>query len=211
TGKVTRGRIGVQIGEVSKEVAESLGLGTKRGVEVTMVEPGAPADKGGIKVGDIILKYNGQAVERPNDLQRLVGSTTIGSRATVTVWRKGQQQDLPLTIAELDDDKGAKKTPGKKNAPEQKANALGLNVSDLGEAEKREFQVDGGVVVDAAEGAASRAGLQPGDVILQVNNVDVRSASQFNALVAKLDPKKAVALLVRREGSTQYVVIKPRS
>ena len=212
SGKVTRGRMGVQIGEVSKEVAESLGLGSKRGVEVSLVEPGGPADKGGIKVGDIILKFNGQTIERSTDLPRLVGASAIGSRAVVTVWRKGQQQDIPVTIVTLDDDKTAgTKIPTKKPAPEQQANAIGLHVSDLAEAQRKALQVDGGVVVDDAEGAAARSGVRPGDVILQINNPDVRSASQFNARVAKLDPKKSVAVLVRREDTTQYLVIKPRS
>ena len=91
TGKVTRGRMGVQIGEVSKEVAESLGLGKARGVEVSLVESGGPADKAGIKVGDIILRYNGQPIERSADLPRLVGASQIGSRAVVSVWPHAKQ------------------------------------------------------------------------------------------------------------------------
>jgi serine protease Do len=210
SGRVTRGRLGVQIGDVSKDVAESLGLGKARGVEVAMVEAGGPADKGGIKVGDIILKFNGQAIEKTSDLPRLVGATAIGSRAVVTVWRKGQQQDIAVNIVELDDDKEAKKVTPKKPKPEQLANALGLHVSDLTEAQRKELKLDGGVLVDAAEGAAARAGLRAGDLLLQLNNAEVRDARTFNALVAKLDPKKPAALLVKREDATQYVVIKPR-
>ena len=211
TGKVTRGRLGVQIGEVSKEVAESLGLGAARGVEVSLVEPGGPADKGGVKVGDIILKFNGQAIERSSDLPRFVGATPVGSKATVTVWRKGQQQEIPVSIVELSDDKVAKKLPTKKPKPEQVANALGLHVSDLTDGQRKELKLDGGVLVDASEGAASKAGLNPGDLILQINNIDVKDAKQFNAMVAKLDPKKSIAVLVRRDDNTQYIVIKPRS
>jgi serine protease Do len=210
SGRVTRGRLGVQIGDVSKDVAESLGLGKARGVEVAMVEAGGPADKGGIKVGDIILKFNGQAIEKTSDLPRLVGATAVGSRAMVTVWRKGQQQDIAVNIVELDDDKEAKKVTPKKPKPEQLANALGLHVSDLTEAQRKDLKLDGGVVVDAAEGAAARAGLRAGDLLLQLNNAEVRDARTFNALVAKLDPKKPAALLVKREDATQYVVIKPR-
>jgi serine protease Do len=210
TGKVTRGRLGVQIGDVSKEVAESLGLGKARGVEVSLVEAGGPAEKGGIKVGDIILKFNGTAIDRVADLPRLVGATAIGSRAVVTVWRKGQQQDIPVSIVELEDDKGARKAPPKKPKPEQSPNALGLHVTDLGEAQRKELKLDAGVLVEASEGAAARAGLRAGDVLLQLNNVDVKDARQFNAMAAKLDPKKSVAILVRRDDTTQYVVIKPR-
>lgn len=207
-GKVTRGRLGVEIGEVGKEVAESLGLGKARGVEVARVEAGGPADKGGIKVGDIILKFNGVAIERTGDLPRLVGSTSIGSRAVVTVWRKGAQQDIAVNIVELEDDK-AKKIPVKKPKAEA-PNAIGLHVSDLSEAQRKELKLEAAVVVDASEGAAARAGLRAGDLILQLNNIEVRDAKQFNAMVARLDPKKSAALLVRRDETTQYVVIKPR-
>ncbi|MES2152994.1 MAG: Do family serine endopeptidase [Pseudomonadota bacterium] len=210
TGRVTRGRLGVQIGDVSRDVAESLGLGRAHGVEVSLVEAGGPAEKGGIKVGDIILKFNGAAIEHSADLPRLVGATAIGSHATVTVWRKGAQQDVGVTIVALDDDRAARKAPPKKAVPEQVANALGLHVSDLGEAQRKELKLDGGVLVDASEGGAARVGVLAGDIIVQMNNVDVKDAKQFNAMAAKLDPKKSVALLVRREDSTQYVVIRPR-
>ncbi|WP_373994900.1 DegQ family serine endoprotease [Duganella sp. HH105] len=213
-GKVTRGRIGVQIGEVSKEVAESLGLKSAQGAEVSLVEPGGPADKAGIKAGDIILKFNGVPVNRSSDLPRLVGGTALASKATVTVWRKGQQLDLPVTVAELEGDKVAKagKGKGKGGAAEPeaaKANALGLKVSDLTAEQKKELGVDGGVVVDAAEGVAGRAGVQEGDVLLQLNNIEVKDAKQFNAAVAKLDAKKPSVLLVRRGDVAQFVSVRP--
>jgi serine protease Do len=214
TGKVARGRLGVQIGEVSKDVAESLGLGKARGAEVSRVEAGGPADKAGIRVGDIILKFNGTAVERSADLPRLVGSTAIGSRATVTVWRKGAQQDIPVSIAALEDEKEKAKAPAKKPKPDATPNAIGLHVSDLTDAQRKELKADA-VLVDSSEGAAARAGVRPGDFILQINNVEVKNAAQFNAMVAKLDPKRPVAVLVRRDNpsgpaSTQYLVIRPR-
>jgi serine protease Do len=211
TGKVTRGRLGVQISDVTTDVAESLGLGRARGAEVAMVEPGGPADKAGVKVGDIILKFNGKDIERSSDLPRLVGGTAVGSRATVTVWRRGSQLDVPVTIVELQDDKSptAKATP-KKPTPEQAPNALGLHVSDLTAAQKRELKTEAGVLVEFAEGRAASAGIRQGDVILQMNNVEITGAGQFNGLVAKLDARKPVALLVRRENVSRYLVIRPR-
>jgi serine protease Do len=211
TGKVTRGRLGVQISEVTTDVAESLGLGRARGAEVAMVEPGGPADKAGLKTGDIILKFNGKDIERSSDLPRLVGGSTVGSRATVTVWRRGSQLDLPVTIVELQDEKSpaAKATP-KKPAPDQAPNALGLHVSDLTAAQKRELKTEAGVLVEFAEGRAASAGIRQGDVILQMNNVEITGAAQFNGLVAKLDVKKPVALLVRRDNVSRYLVIRPR-
>ncbi|MGE5536710.1 MAG: Do family serine endopeptidase, partial [Acidobacteriota bacterium] len=109
TGKVTRGRIGVQIGEVTKDVAESLGLARAQGALIQRVEPGGPAEKGGLEAGDIILKYNGAPIEKSTDLPRLVGATKPGSRATLTIWRKGASRDITLTVAELEPEKTAKK------------------------------------------------------------------------------------------------------
>jgi len=210
TGRVTRGRLGVQISEVTRDVAESLGLGKARGAEVSMVEPGGPADKGGVKVGDIILKFNGQAIDTTRDLPRLVGATRVGTKATVTVWRRGAQLDVPVTIVELEDEKTAssKPTPNKP-APGPAPNALGLHVSNLTAEQRRELRIEGGVLVDSSEGRAATAGVRPGDLILQMNNVEIRDAAQFNALAGKLDPKKSVAVLVRRENVTQYLVVKP--
>jgi len=209
-GKVTRGRIGVQIGEVSKEVAESLGLKSAQGAEVSLVEPGGPADKAGIKAGDIILKFNGADIGRSSDLPRLVGSTELGSKATVTVWRKGGQLDLPVTIAELQADKPAKVAAGKaKPKAEAASNALGFKVSDLSAEQKKELDLEGGAVVDEADGVAAKAGIRAGDVVLQLNNVEIKDAKQFNAAVAKLDPKKASVVLVRRGDVAQFVSLKP--
>lgn len=209
TGKVTRGRLGVQISEVTRDVAESLGLGKARGAEVSMVEAGGPAEKGGIKVGDIILKFNNQPIETTRDLPRLVGATKVGSRAIVTVWRRGTQIEVPVTVVELQEERSptARPTP-KKPAPGAAPNALGLVVSDVPAAQRAE--AGEGVLVENAEGSAATAGIRTGDVISQVGNTPVANAAQFNALVAKLDPKKPVALLVRRENVTQYVVVKPR-
>ena len=210
SGKVTRGRIGVQIGEVSKEVAESLGLKSAQGAEVSMVEPGGPADKAGVKAGDIILKFNGADIGRSSDLPRLVGSTELGSKATVTVWRKGAQLDLPVTIAELPSDKPAKVAAGKdKPKAEAASNALGFKVSDLSAAQKKELDLEGGAVVDEVDGVAAKAGIRAGDVVLQLNNVEIKDAKQFNAAVAKLDTKKQSVVLVRRGDVAQFVSLKP--
>jgi len=208
TGKVTRGRIGVQIGEVTKDVAESLGLPRPQGAQVQRVEPGGPAEKGGLEAGDVILKFNGVSIERSSDLPRLVGGTKPGTRSVISVWRKGAMRDLNLTVAELEADKVAKKEE-KKPKVEQVANALGMIVSDLSAAQLKELKIDGGILLEATEGAAARAGLRAGDIILRLNNTDIKDARQFNGLVAKLDTKKTTLLLVRRGDSSQFVTIKP--
>ncbi len=206
TGKVTRGRIGVQIGEVTKDVAESLGLARAQGAQVQRVEPGSPAEKGGVETGDIILKYNGIAIDRFSDLPRLVGKTRPGTRATVSVWRKGAMRDMQLMIVEMETEKPVRKDDGK---PERAANILGLAVSNLSEAQKRELNIDSGVLIESVEGAAARAGLRQGDIVLRLNNTDIKDTAQFAALAAKLDPKKMAALLVRRGDSSQFVSIRP--
>jgi serine protease Do len=209
SGRVTRGRIGVQIGEVTKEVAESLAMPRAYGALVQRVEPGSPAEKGGVEAGDIILKFNGATIEKANDLRRLVGNTRPGVKAAITVWRKGAARELSLSVTEMDPDKTAKKEDTRKPKPEQSANMLGLVVGDLSDAQKKELRIDGGALVEGVEGSAARAGLRPGDVILQLNNNEVKTAKQFNALVAKLDPKKSAVVLVQRGDSSQFVPLKP--
>ncbi|MFC0169967.1 Do family serine endopeptidase [Pseudoduganella danionis] len=214
SGKVTRGRMGVKIAEVSKEVAESLGLKSAQGALVSQVEAGSPADKAGVKPGDIILKFNGTPIKRSSDLPRLVGSTPLDAKLTITLWRQGKQLELPISVADLDGEKQAKasgaKGKGEAAAAEKAAaNALGLRVSDLTAEQKKTLGVNGGVQVDTAEGAAADAGLEEGDVLLQVNNTEIRDVRQFQAVVAKLDSKKPAVLLVRRGEQSQFISIRP--
>ncbi|AON54260.1 DegQ family serine endoprotease [Herbaspirillum seropedicae] len=208
SGRVTRGRIGVQIGEVTKDVAESLGLARAQGALVQRVEAGGPAEKAGLEAGDIILKYNGAAIERPSDLPRMVGSTKPGAKATVSIWRKGNARDVSVTVVELEADK-PKQAEEKKAKPGNAPNSLGLVVSDLSDAQRKELKVDNGVLVEAVSGAAAAAGIRPGDVIQRLNEVDVKDAKQFAQLVSKLDAKKRAAVLVRRGDSSQFVPLRP--
>ena len=209
SGKVSRGRIGVEIGGLTKEVAESLGLKNAQGAVVVRIENGSPAEKAGVQVGDVILKLNGNAVEKSADLPRLVGATKPGSKNTLSIWRKGAARDLTITVGETDaDNKVAQKTD-KKAKKDQASNVLGLAVGDLTDAQRKEMPGGVGVVIEGVDGAGALAGLEAGDVILTMNNVDIKDAKQFNALVSKLDTKKAVVLLVRRDNVTQFVSIRP--
>ncbi len=207
SGRVTRGRIGVQIGEVTKDVAESLGLARAQGALVQRVEAGSPAESGGMEAGDIILRFNGAAVEKSNDLPRIVGATKPGTKASVTVWRRGATRELTLTVAELEPEQQASRST--RQEPQQAPNAMGLVVSSLSEAQKRELRVDGGVIVDSAEGSAARAGIRAGDVILRLDNTDITDARQFNTLVSKLDSRRMHALLIRRGEASLFVPIRP--
>ncbi|OTP73327.1 DegQ family serine endoprotease [Caballeronia sordidicola] len=212
-GKVVRGRIAVAIGEVTKEVADSLGLPKAQGALVSSVEPGGPADKAGIQPGDIILKYSGHDVSTATDLPRMVGDTKPGTKATITVWRKGQSRDLPITIAEMQPDKVTKAEPKKPAPPKERSpsNALGIAVSDIPADQKKSLKIPNGVQVEAVEGPASRAGFQKGDIILRIGDTDITSAKQFDAVAQNVDPSKMVAVLVRRGDNTQFVPLRPRS
>lgn len=212
SGKVVRGRIGVAISEVSKDVADSLNLQRAQGALVRNVEPGSPAEKAGVLPGDIIMKFDGRAVDHATDLPRMVGETKPGSAAMLQVLRKGKYQDLRIAIAEVDSDtpKSSKAQRGN-GADASHPNALGLVVSDLSDSQKKDLKLRGGVVIDVAEGPAGRAGLQQGDIILRVGDTDITSAKQFEEIVKTLDAKRAVAILVRRGDATQFVPLRPRA
>jgi serine protease Do len=210
SGRVSRGRIGVQIEQVTKDVAESIGLGKPVGALIRGVEAGSPADKAGIEAGDIIVKFDGKAIEKSSDLPRLVGSIKPGTKSTVTVFRRGSTKDLMVTVAEVEPEKVVQKPAERDEKPKASASAqmLGLTVSELSEAQKKELKVKGGVKVDVATEAAARAGVREGDVIVAIANVEVASVKDFDAAVARIDRSKPVNVLFRRGEWAQYAVIR---
>ncbi len=208
-GRVVRGRIGVNIAEVTKDVAEPLGLPRAEGALVRSVEGGGPAARGGLEVGDIILRFDGKPIERVSDLPRIVGGTRPGTKATVQVWRKGSLRELQVTVAEMEPDRSARARQQEQPSPKASGNALGLGVVDLSEEQRAKLGLRAGVLVEAAEGAAARAGLRQGDIILSIDNQDAGSAKQFNEIVAKLDRTRTHVVLVRRGDSAAFVPIKP--
>jgi serine protease Do len=210
SGRVSRGRIGVQIDQVTKEVAESIGLGKAQGALVRGVEVGSPADKAGVEAGDIITRFEGKPVEKSSDLPRMVGGTKPGTRSALTVFRRGGYKELTVTIAEIEADKPARKPADKEEKPTASSagQVLGLAVSELTEAQKKELKIKGGVKVEAATDAAARAGLREGDVIVQIANMEVANVKAFDLVVKKLDKNKAVNVLFRRGEWAQYTVIR---
>jgi serine protease Do len=211
TGRVSRGRIGVQIDQVSKEIAESIGLSKAQGALVRGVEAGAPAALAGVEAGDVILKFGGVAIEKSADLPRFVGNTKPGSKSTLTVFRRGVTKELSVTVVEFEDEKVAKKPVAKDVKPKVAtvAQSRGLVVSDLTDAAKKELKVKGGVKVDAASDAAERAGLREGDVISSVANMEVNTVKEFEAVLAKTDKTKTINVLFRRGEWAQFALIKP--
>ena len=209
-GRVSRGRIGVQIDQVTKDVAESIGLGKPVGALVRGVEAGSPAEKAGVEAGDIITRVDGKIVEKSVDLPRMVGSTKPGTKSTITVFRRGSTKDLSVLIAEVEADKPTAKISGKeeKAKPSTAGQAFGLVVTDLSDAQRKELKIKGGVRVEAATDAAARAGLREGDVILALANVEVSSLKDFESVLSRFDKTKPLSVLVRRGDWTQFVVIR---
>ena len=211
-GRVIRGRIGVVIGPVTREVAEQIGLGKPTGALVSSIESGSPADKAGVEPGDIVTKVDGRTLESSTELRRVIGNIKPGSKSTLQVFRRGGYKDLQVTVAELEPERTASAARPQGQADKAvpiPVGMLGLAVSDLTDAQKRELKVKNGVRVDNAEGSAARAGVREGDVIVTVDNVEVTGAKQFEGAVAKLDKAKSVTLLVKRGEAASFVIVRP--
>lgn len=211
-GRVSRGKIGIQIAEIPADVAEALKLPEKQGVQVNMVEPAGAAAKAGIEAGDIILAFNGQAIKKINELPRLIGETRPGARIKLTVWRKGSTRDMTVTVEAIDDVSASRKPvedrQDKKQA-ESAENLLGMAVADVPERQKKQLQTSGSVYITALNQATAMSGLRRGDIILRVNDTDIRNAAQFQALASGLDRKKTIVLLVQRNDVIFFVPLKP--
>jgi serine protease Do len=205
TGRVSRGRIGVVIQPLSKELAESFGLPSARGALVNSVEKGGPASTAGIEPGDVILRFNGKQVSSSEDLPRIVGATRPGTTVTVQVWRNKASRDVQITVGEIPDERSAQR--GRQGEPKQSAapSQFGLTLAELSDAQRRELKVAGGVLVEGVKGAAARAGVRRGDVILAVNSRDISSVDQFNQVMAQFEKGAVVALLVRRGANSLYI------
>jgi serine protease Do len=201
-GKVQRGRLGVVIQPVTPDLAESFGLDMARGALVSSVDPGGPAAKAGVQAGDIILAVEGRSVAESIDLPRIIGETRPGTAVALQLWRKGAAREVRTTVGEMPTERIAA-TDGD-SAPQ--TGKLGLAVRPLTDAERKALAVEGGVVVEAAEGPAAEAGVRPGDVILAVNGEDVKSIDDLRRLAAK--SKGSVAVLVKREDARIYLPIR---
>ncbi|MBI5435676.1 MAG: DegQ family serine endoprotease [Nitrosomonadales bacterium] len=207
SGKVTRGRIGVTIQEVTRDLADSFGLSKAGGALISSVEKGGAADKAGIQVSDVILKFDGKTVGASADLPRMVATTHPGSKVTVQVWRKGESKEISLTVGEMPGD--AQMAQGGGSGAGESVARLGLVLSELSAEQKNELQVKGGLLVEEVKGtAAARAELRPGDVILAIGNVEVGSLEKFNEVLKQIPKGRNVALLVRRDDGVYYIALK---
>ncbi len=210
TGKVTRGRIGVTIQEVTRELADSFGLPKAAGALISGVEKAGPADKAGVRASDVILKFDGKSIVSSADLPRIVAATKPGNKVSVQLWRKGSTLEVSLVVGEIQDNPEKQRVRESKvdEAQSQSVIRLGLTVSELNDEQKAELQVEGGLLVEDVKGAAARSELQRGDVILAIGNIEIRTVEQFNEVLKKVPPGRNIALLVRRNEGTVYVPIR---
>ncbi|MCP5269081.1 MAG: DegQ family serine endoprotease [Zoogloeaceae bacterium] len=212
TGRVSRGRMGVVIQELTKELADSFGLAKAQGALVSAVEKGGPAESAGIEPGDVVLRFDGKPINTSSDLPRIVAATRPGSKVPVSLWRKGAAKEIDLLVAEMPVDSKQAARSSKPKAVEQSANRLGLVVSELTADQRRALKLSGGLLIEDIRGNAARTDLQRGDVILAVISkgvtTELRSAEQFNRVLSQFDKHANVTLLVRRGDVQTFVTIK---
>ena len=210
-GRVSRGRIGVVIQEVTRDIATSFGLDRARGALVNSIEKGSPADKAGVEASDIIVKFDGKPVEASSDLPRIVGATRPGSQVQLEVLRKGAPKTLAITVGELQEERiAARDAPKERKPVEVAANRLGLVVSELTAEQKNNLKLGHGLVVTEVRQDA-RVELRRGDILLTVvhkgKHTELKSVDQFNQLLAGLDKNAVITLHVKRGESTAFVTV----
>ena len=206
TGHVSRGWLGVLIQDVTRDLAESFGMKQPRGALVAKVLPDSPAEAAGVKVGDIIVKFDGKEVINSSNLPPIVGSSKVGVKIPVEIIRDSRRTTLKIKLGELPEDE----VQASRKKPESTTtNRLGITVASLSREDMEELEIDHGVVVErVTSGAASRAGLRSGDIILSIDNTPVKSTRQFQSMIDELPAGKSVAMLVQRGGSPTFLAIK---
>jgi serine protease Do len=212
SGRVARGRIGVQIETVNKDVADAIGLAKTQGALVRGVEAGGPAALAGVEAGDVILKFGGVTIEKSSDLPRIVGNTKPGSKSTITVFRRGNTKEFPISLIDFEDEKVAKAASSSKTEKSKSgtgAQALGLVINDLSESQKKEMKIKNGVVVEGAAEQAARAGLRENDVIVSIAGNEIANVKEFEAVLGKADKSKSISLMYKRGDWMQFTLIKP--
>jgi serine protease Do len=200
-GKAEHGLLGVTVQDVNQSLAEAFGLKQARGALISAVQPGGPAAKAKLETGDVILALNGTEISRSSELPPLVGAMAPGAVVNLNIWRKGESRDIKVTVGDFNDGKLASADDKQQATPGR----LGVAVRPLTPEEQRQAEVAGGLLVQQATGAAARAGIQPGDVILALNGEPITSVENLRSLVAKAG--KRVALLVQRNDGKIFVPV----
>jgi serine protease Do len=202
TGKVQHARLGVSVQEVNQALADSFNLDKPEGALVSSVEKGSPADKAGLQPGDVVRAVDGQPIVSSGDLPAIISRSMPGDSVKLDVWRKGDRVSLSARLANAGD-KVAKAESGPEAAEGGK---LGLALRPLERGEQRQAGVSGGLLVEDASGAAAKAGVEAGDVLLAVNGAPVTSIEQVRSVMAKAG--KSVALLIQRGDDKIFVPVR---
>ena len=207
-GKVERGWLGVQIQDVTRELAESFAMNRPSGALVAKVVPGSPAEKAGLQIGDIIVEFNGQKIETSAELPPIVGMTPIDKKSRVEIIRQSSKKTIFAKIGLLQEEE--KLQIASDDVQSKPVNRIGLVISELNAEQREQFQVakGGALVQQVKKGAAQDAGILPGDVILRVQNSVVNNAAELEKLIDKLPEGKSIAILIQRRGSPMFLAIK---
>ena len=206
TGKVTRGRLGVQIQPLTPELAKSFKLDNTNGVLVTSVEPRSPAEKAGLQAGDVILGFEGKPVKNANELPRVVAATKPGTTVALDIWRGGARRQVKATLAEFPSEAVAQQDSG--GDARKSSNRLGLVVRELAPAQRKALGIEYGLVVESIANPTPGTQLQRGDIIMAVNNVYFKSVDEFDRLIQQQVAGSIVALLVRRGDAALYIPVR---
>ncbi len=205
-GRVSRGWLGVLIQDITRNLAESFDMEYPHGALISKVIKGSPAEKAGIEVGDVIVKFNGEKIDFSSELPPLVGNTPVGDTVSIEILRRSRHKTLWLTVSELpgDDIIAGNNGSGKKS----RYNLLNIVVKDLSEKQKKELQSEHGILVERVdEGPAQKAGIRDGDIILLMNNVKIRDIEHFNQLLDGLSRNRSVPVLIQRRGGPIFLAL----
>lgn len=209
SGKISRGRIGVIIQEMTAELAESFDLSETNGALIVSIQKDGPADKAGIEIGDVILNFDGVDVASSSDLPRMVGNTKPNTKVLMKVLRSGEIKKVSIVVGEMQDDETSASSNEQDKPIVDSANRIGLVLSELTAKKKKELDVNNGLLVDDIKpGVASRAGIRAGDVILGFNNKEMKTVRQFNLQLSKVEDGRNIALLIKRNELTTFITMK---
>ncbi|MBW2147520.1 MAG: DegQ family serine endoprotease [Deltaproteobacteria bacterium] len=212
TGKVTRGWLGVGIQEVSDDLAKNFELKKKRGALVSEVFPDEPAEKAGIKRGDIILELNGKQIKNVKELLNIAASLPVGRKIEIKVWREGETLDLNLIVGKRPEEKKLLSRSWRTPLEEEEEESLGITVVEITPdlAKRLDLPMKEGVIVKNVkpQSPAGKAGLQQGDIILEINRIPVKNLKEYKETVEKFSNASSLLVLMKRGSSSQYLVLK---
>ena len=210
-GKVKRGWLGVTIQDVNRELAEALDMDKPFGALVSSILPDSPASKSDLQVQDVIIEYNGKPVRHSSDLPFYVGRTRVGTISSIKVMRAGKTRKVNVTIGQLPDSDMASLDIEKSSAEQSKVGLLGMNVRDLSKDERKQLELEYGVLVESVEAdtVAANAGIKQGDIILMLNKQKMKNVKTYKSTVGTMKKEKSAAVLIRRGKGSQFLVLKP--